>query len=115
MMAGSGVEHARAFAGWDRTRRPADTAVAVDHLLRAGIDVRVAGLAEDDKWFEVFDHVAGVQVHGVVGLDDDVVEQVVGEAFAPRTVRSAREDAVQILAVFGVGVDAALEEAGPIE
>ena len=67
------------------SRRPADP-VAVDHALRVGVDLGVAGHATDHEWLEVLDHVARVQVHRVVALDDDVVEQVMGETFAPGPV-----------------------------
>src|SRR5207245_10922747 len=54
-------------------------------------------------------------MHRVVALDHDVVEQVVGEALAPRSVGSARKDAVNVFAVLRTDVHAALEETRPIQ
>ena len=109
-----GVHHAGTLAGRSALHDPL-RAIGVRHRPHPLVARGVARLAVAHERREFLDEIAGVEIDRVLETDDDLREQVVGEALPPRPLRVTREEAVQVVVVLGVHVDRPLVEAGPIE
>src|SRR3989441_3402541 len=108
------VHHARPLACRRALHDPL-RAVGVRHGPHPLVARAVPRLAVAHERREVLDEIARVEVDRVLETDDDLREQVVGEALAPGPFRVTREEAVQVVVVLRVHVDGPLVEARPIE
>src|SRR5439155_17774133 len=111
---GDREERARTFAGVRGLDRPW-RAVCGRHLANGLVALGIAHLAVDHEGDEVLDEVAGVEVDRVVDLLHDLGEEVMCEPLAPGPVRSSREEAIEVVTVLWIGVDAPLVETRTVE
>src|SRR5258705_459846 len=102
------------LAGGRALDRPA-CSVCIGHLLDALVQSRLARFAVDDERREVLDEVTGVQIDRVLAASHDLRQQPVSEALTPLSLRVAGEQPIEVVAVLGVHIDAALVEAGTVQ
>src|SRR5205823_11951949 len=82
-----------------------------DPLVESG----VLRLAVDHERNQILDEITCVEIDRVVALADDLREEAMRESLAPRSVRFAREEAIQIVVVLRIHVDAAFVEPRTVE
>src|SRR5439155_27254990 len=88
------------------------------HISHLFVPLYLSGVlshAVDHELNQILDDITCVEIDGVVALADDLREETMRESLAPRSVRFAREEAIQIVVVLRIHVDAALVEPRTVE